>query len=55
MNQTTDETGSAAEFIEKNPQLLNTKIMLSHYSPETLFSEEARSSFVDPDIEPIPG
>ena len=55
MNQTSDEVGSAADFIKKNPQLLNTKIMLSHYSPETLFSDEARASFVDPDIEPIPG
>lgn len=45
---------SAEQFIRQNPRLLDSKIMLTHYSPETLFSEEARAMFIDPDIEPIP-
>ena len=51
----TDATGSADEFINENPELLDSKIMLTHYSAERLFSEEARRAFVEPDLEPIPG
>lgn len=50
----TASADSAAQFIELNPRLLDSKIMLTHYSPETLFSAEARAMFIDPDIEPIP-
>jgi len=50
----TEARGSADEFIDRNPVLLDPKIMLSHYSAEVLFSPEARGRFVDPDIEPIP-
>lgn len=45
---------AAAEFIERNPVLLDTKIMLTHYSAEVLFSPAARAEFVEPDISPIP-
>ena len=45
---------SADDFIAHNPILLDSKIMLSHYSAEVLFSEEARARFVQPDIEAIP-
>lgn len=45
---------SADEFIERNPVLLDSKIMLSHYSAEVLFSPAARAEFVEPDVEPIP-
>lgn len=45
---------SADEFIDRNPRLLDPKIMLSHYSAEVLFSPEARGRFVDPDIQAIP-
>lgn len=45
---------SADEFIDRNPKLLDTKIMLSHYSAEVLFSAQARSRFVPPDIQTIP-
>ena len=50
----TASADSAAQFIEQNPRLLDSKIMLTHYSPETLFSDEARAKLIDPDIEPIP-
>lgn len=45
---------SAGSFIERNPELLDSKIMLTHYSAALLFSPEARASFVDPDLDPIP-
>ena len=48
------ETASAAEFIERNPVLLDSKIMLTHYSAAVLFSPEARAGFVPPDLDPIP-
>ena len=34
--------------------LLDQKIMLTHYSAERLFSEPARTGFVEPDLDPIP-
>jgi hypothetical protein len=45
---------SADAFIEQNPKLLDSKIMLTHYSAEVLFSDEARAQFVEPDLSPIP-
>lgn len=45
---------SADEFIDSNPMLLDTRIMLTHYSAALLFSPEARSAFIEPDIQPIP-
>lgn len=47
-------TGSYAEFIERAPDLLDPRIMLTHYSAETLFSDDARSGFIEPDKQPIP-
>lgn len=45
---------SADQFIDSNPSLLDSKIMLTHYSAELLFSPEARAQFVEPDLERIP-
>jgi hypothetical protein len=45
---------SADAFIAANPRLLDSKIMLSHYSAEVLFSPEARAGFVEPDRAAIP-
>lgn len=45
---------SADAFIDANPDLLDSKIMLTHYSAEVLFSPEARVDFIKPDIDPIP-
>jgi len=52
MNKSTGT--SAADFIAKNPELLDSKIMLTHYSASVLFSMDARASFVAPDLDPIP-
>ena len=45
---------SSIEFISANPRLLDSKIMLKHYSAEALFSRAARASFVQPDKAAIP-
>lgn len=50
----TPVAGSADQFIEANPILLDGKIMLTHYSAEVLFSPEARARFIEPDLEAIP-
>jgi hypothetical protein len=45
---------SAASFIAGNPILLDSRIMLTHYSTEVLFSPEARARFVEPNLDAIP-
>lgn len=50
----TPGSASADEFIERNPRMLDAKIMMTHYSAELLFSDAARKSFVEPDLDPIP-
>jgi hypothetical protein len=51
----TSSSDSADEFIDANPILLDRKIMLTHYSAELLFSSDARTRFVEPDLQRIPG
>jgi hypothetical protein len=45
---------SAASFIASNPRILDSRIMLTHYSTEVLFSPEARERFVEPNLALIP-
>lgn len=45
---------SADAFIAANPVLLDSRIMLTHYSACLLFSREARAQFGEPDLEAIP-
>ena len=45
---------SAEEFLRKQPRLLESRIMLKHYSRERLFSTDARRGFLEPDRLPIP-
>jgi hypothetical protein len=52
--ENTPESESFEAFIELHPVMLDTKIMLTHYSAEVLFSAEARAGFVTPDLESIP-
>ena len=40
-------------FLAADDRFLDTKIMLTHYRRETLFSEKARWSFIAPDLQPI--
>ncbi len=53
MNKTKN-SNSAEELISQNPEMLDTKIMMTHYSAEVLFSDTARNEFVQPNLEPIP-
>ncbi len=48
------EADSADVFIDSKPVMLDSKIMMSHYSEEQFFSERARKEFLQPDISPIP-
>ncbi len=48
------DTSSADDFIDRNPPLLDSRIMLTHYSKDLLFSADARREFVEPDLDPIP-
>src|SRR5688572_24141263 len=50
----TPAAASADAFIAANPELLDSKIMLTHYSASVLFSPEARAQFVEPDLQSIP-
>jgi hypothetical protein len=45
---------SADSFIEQNPAMLDSKIMMTHYSAGLIFSDEARARFLEPDRDPIP-
>lgn len=51
---TTPPAPSADAFIDANPILLDSKIMLTHYSADLLFSDRARAKFVEPNVEQIP-
>lgn len=42
------------DLIAAHPVMLDSKIMLTHYSGERLNSPEARAGFVEPDLAPIP-
>jgi hypothetical protein len=53
MDQTA-HCASADQFIDANPILLDSRIMLTHYSADLLFSAEARARFIEPDLQQIP-
>jgi len=52
--QITPAATSADAFLAANPVMLDSKIMLTHYSAQVLFSDDARGRFVEPDLQPIP-
>jgi hypothetical protein len=41
------------EIVHANPQLLEKDFLLTYYSAERLFSDEARTSWVEPDLKPF--
>jgi hypothetical protein len=53
MNQS-DACSSCADLVRINPQLLDSKTMLTHYSADVLFSPAARQAFVEPNVQSIP-
>ena len=46
--------GRLEEIVHANPQLLEKNFPLAYYSAERLFSDEARISWVEPDLKPFP-
>jgi hypothetical protein len=48
------EADSANTFIDNNLKMLDTNIMMTHYSAELLFSNKAREQVITPDLDPIP-
>lgn len=48
------DTSSSEDFLGKSAALHDPKVMLTHYSKEVLFSDDARREFVAPDLDPIP-
>jgi hypothetical protein len=45
---------NADALMDQFPEMLDTNIMLTHYSAELLFSDDARAGFVEPDRDEIP-
>jgi hypothetical protein len=45
---------SLEAIVQANPHLLEKNFPLEYYSRETLFSDRARTSWVEPDLKPIP-
>lgn len=41
------------DIVYANPQLLEKNFPLAYYSAERLFSDEARASWVEPDLKPL--
>jgi hypothetical protein len=41
------------DIVHANPQLLEKNFPLAYYSAERLFSDEARTSWVEPDLKPL--
>src|SRR5215470_2779565 len=44
---------SLQEIVHANPQLLEKNFPLAYYSAERLFSDNARTSWVEPDLKPL--
>jgi hypothetical protein len=53
MTKASTDCPSASAFMAAHPELLDSRIMLTH-SAETLFSPDARRAFAQPDIQAIP-
>lgn len=51
--QTISRGGRLQGILHANPQLLDKDFPLGYYSAERLFSDEARTSWVEPDLKPL--
>ena len=52
--QLSEPSSDFEDFIRRNDILSNKEIIFSHYSRDLISSDEARNSFVQPDLDPIP-
>jgi hypothetical protein len=46
-------SGGLEEIVHANPELLEKNFPLAYYSAKRLFSDEARSSWMEPDLKPV--
>lgn len=53
--QRSGDTAGSEEFLQASAVLHDPQVMLTHYSKEVLFGQNARKQFVAPDLDPIPG
>ncbi len=52
--ETVRHSTSSDSFIDQYPIMLDSKIMMTHYSKDLLFSDGASNAFIEPDLAPIP-
>jgi hypothetical protein len=45
---------SLEQIVQANPRLLDKNFPLAYYSSERLFSSQARASWIEPDLKPLP-
>ena len=53
-NSKTGPHASSADFCDHHPKLLEKTILQQFYSNARLFTVEAKSTFVEPDLSPLP-
>lgn len=46
--------GGVEHVLRRHPELLDKDLLLAYYSPQRLASDEARSSWMEPDRRPLP-
>lgn len=49
-----DSNGDFFSLVEKYPELLDTSTIEKYYSPETLYTDLAKHTFMKPDLKPLP-
>jgi hypothetical protein len=47
-------TGSSEEFCDTHPQLMNKHVLRFFYSPDRRMHPDAKTSFLEPDLAPLP-
>jgi hypothetical protein len=52
--QQSSDVADFETFISQHPDLLNTRLTDMYYSKDTLWSAQARESWVEPDLQPLP-
>jgi hypothetical protein len=53
-HMTPDDDGDFDTFANRHPALLNKRLLAGHYRSSTLATVEAKTGWVEPDLEPFP-
>jgi hypothetical protein len=53
-HRATSQSSTFDEFVSENPGLLDRRLLERHYSRELLFSDGARSGWIEPDLRDLP-